>query len=361
MEVSSASNLCLHSLILVLEAAWRSFRTSTAAVFLRNFGMECSLSKLPNPYSAAFQSQERGTEVCLSISESIDVLVSEINHFFQKMLILNVPNIAIELVIEREDIPGSRYENVFLANRSNPGPLSTSNVECLKSGLKDYVLKHGNSLTQKCNTCFATSKHLKVGTGMACSTESHKSSGLMMEVVIIITLNVLSTIEWQNYGLTLGKIVDQGECVLEWEHSTLPLGRHKTQLEQHLIKKAVKAALNNLKEKHPGILLSAHAVKICSHAPGLARSLASLILSSNDPDFQGECFSLLGLQSREIRGDTVEDCIQAKIISVIEMNDRKSGQRKTVVPFLFEDDCHQDSNYQDKEYEEGEDEFSYWD
>jgi hypothetical protein len=44
------------------------------------------------------------------------------------------------------------------------------------------------------------------------------------------------------------------------------LGRHKTQLERHLIKKAVKAALNNLKEKHPGILLSAHALKVKSTA-----------------------------------------------------------------------------------------------
>ncbi|XP_061975301.1 type 2 DNA topoisomerase 6 subunit B-like [Populus nigra] len=370
-----------------------------------NISSSRTLTRLPsNPKNGLKFS---GTETCLSISESIDVLVSEINHFFQKMMILNIPNIAIELLIEREDIPGSRCENVFLANRSNPGPLSTSNVEFLKSGLEDYVLKHGNSLTQKCSTCFATSECLKVGSGIACSTESHKSSGLMMEVVIIIseiestcpcfrecssktevlyfkdftpcsishsTLNVLSTIDWKSYGLTLENVVDQGVCVLEWEdspshsqidmvlhcyHKQYPI--HKTQLERHLIKKAVKAALNNLKEKHPGILLSAHALKICSHAPDLARSIAGLILSSNDPDFQGECFSLLGLQSREIGSDVVEDCIQEKIVSVIEMNDRKSRQRKVVAPFLFEDDCDQDSNYQDKEYEEGEDEFSYVD
>ncbi|KAI9386555.1 hypothetical protein POPTR_010G041900v4 [Populus trichocarpa] len=370
-----------------------------------NISSSRTLTRLPsNPKNGLKFS---GTQICLSISESIDVLVSEINHFFQKMMILNIPNIAIELLIEREDIPGSRCENVFLANRSNPGPLSTSNVEFLKSGLEDYVLKHGNSLTQKCSTCFATSECLKVGSGIACSTESHKSSGLMMEVVIIIseiestcpcfrecssktevlyfkdftpcsishsTLNVLSTIDWKSYGLTLENVVDQGVCVLEWEdspshsqidmvlhcyHKQYPM--HKTQLERHLIKKAVKAALNNLKEKHPGILLSAHALKICSHAPDLARSIAGLILSSNDPDFQGECFSLLGLQSREIGADVVEDCIQEKIVSVIEMNDRKSRQRKVVAPFLFEDDCDQDSNYQDKEYEEGEDEFSYVD
>lgn len=32
-----------------------------------------------------FFSFSSGTEICLSISESIDVLVSEINHFFQKV------------------------------------------------------------------------------------------------------------------------------------------------------------------------------------------------------------------------------------------------------------------------------------
>ncbi|KAF9673452.1 hypothetical protein SADUNF_Sadunf10G0025900 [Salix dunnii] len=349
--------------------------------------------------------------VCKGIycSFNYELKLSASNILFLKFLYYSVEqvNIAIELVTEREDIPGSRCENVFLANRSNPGPLSTSNVECLKSGLEDYVLKHGNSLTQKCNTCFATSERLKVGSGIACSTENHKSSGLVLEVVVIIseleskcpcyrecsfktevlyfkdftpcsiphpTLNVLSTIDWQSYGLTLENVVDQGVCVLEWgdspSHSQIDMvlhcyhkqyPMHKTQLEQHLIKKAVTAALNNLKETHPGILRSAHALKICSHAPDLARSIAGLILSSNDPDFQGECFSLLGLHSREIGANVVEDCIQEKIVSVIEMNDRKSRQRNVVAPSLFEDDCDQDSNYQDKEYEEGEDEFSYLD
>ncbi|KAJ6323698.1 hypothetical protein OIU76_011065 [Salix suchowensis] len=350
---------------------------------MKNISSSRTLTRLPsNPKNGLKFS---GTEVYLSISESIDVLVSEINLFFQKIMILNIPNIAIELVTEREDIPGSRCENA----------------------LKIMLLRHGNSLTQKCNTCFATSERLKVGSGIACSTENHKSSGLMMEVVVIIseleskcpcfrecssktevlyfkdftpcsnshsTLNVLSTIDWQSYGLTLENVVDQGVCVLEWgdspSHSQIDMvlhcyhkqyPMHKTQPEQHLIKKAVTAALNNLKETHPGILRSAHALKICSHAPDLARSIAGLILSSNDPDFQGECFSLLGLESRELGANAVEDCIQEKIVSVIEMNDRKPRQRNVVAPSLFEDDCDQDSNYQDKEYEEGEDEFIYLD
>ncbi|KAK1552518.1 hypothetical protein Q3G72_018636 [Acer saccharum] len=228
-----------------------------------------------------------GTEVCLSISESIDVFLTEFNSYFRKMLILKIPNVAIELVVEWEDVPGSRCKDVFLANECNPLPFSASNVERLKSGLEEYVLKHGNTLQGMCDSCFPS---------------------------------------WQ-----------------------------KTQLNQNLIKKAVKLALDDLKEKHAGLLLSAHAVKICSYAPDLARSITGLILSSNDSEFQGECLTLLGLQSQHIDGETVEGCINEKIVSVIEMNDRKPRKSKEVAaPFLFEDDGLQELNLQDEEYDTGE-------
>ncbi|KAJ9169548.1 hypothetical protein P3X46_017730 [Hevea brasiliensis] len=100
--------------------------------------------------------------------------------------------------------------------------------------------------------------------------------------------------------------------------------------------------------------------EIRSYAPDLARSIAGLILSSNDSDFQKECFSLLGLQSREIGEETVEESIKEKIISVIDMNDRKSQRSKEVAvapaPLLFEDNRCWNSKFQDEEYE-GEDEF----
>lgn len=87
--------------------------------------------------------------------------------------------------------------------------------------------------------------------------------------------------------------------------------------------------------------------------------MAGLILSSNDSGYQEKCFSLLGLQFQGVGGEIVEDCIKEKIVSVIEMNDRKSRQRsEEVAPFLFRDDCLQELEFQEEEYEEGEDAFS---
>ncbi|KAL8459363.1 hypothetical protein ACS0TY_036740 [Phlomoides rotata] len=67
-------------------------------------------------------------------------------------------------------------------------------------------------------------------------------------------------------------------------------------VDRFLTRKAVKLALTNLKKKkkNGGILLSERAVKICSYAPGLAKSFSGLIMSSHDSDFQRECFSPLG-------------------------------------------------------------------
>lgn len=103
--------------------------------------------------------------------------------------------------------------------------------------------------------------------------------------------------------------------------------------------------------------------QICSYAPDLARAIAGLVLSSNDSGFQEECFSLLGLQCQGVGGKIVEDCIKEKIISVIEINDRKPHQRseEVVAPFLFKDDCLHNLEFQEEEYEEGEDAFSHLD
>ncbi|XVF02471.1 hypothetical protein REPUB_Repub04eG0178200 [Reevesia pubescens] len=307
-----------------------------------------------------------------------------------QMLILKIPSVAAELVIEQGDAPGLRCENVFLTNECSPLQFSTSTIERLKSGFEEYVLKHGNSLNNKCDSCFCNREQLKIGSGVACSMESHRSSGLKMEAVIVISelsefpcfrscsnktevlhfkdfspcsvsqasLKALTSIDWRSYGLTLGSVVNQVDhALVEWESLSPNLRKYKIQHDRHLIRKAVKFALDDLKEKQTGLLLSAHAVKICSYAPDLASTIAGLILSSNDSDFQRECISLLGLfQSQEIGGEAIEDCIKEKIISVIEMNDRKPEKSKEVAPFLFEDDCPQDPYFE--EYEEGENVFS---
>ncbi|KAL9421469.1 hypothetical protein AB3S75_038934 [Citrus x aurantiifolia] len=359
------------------------------------------LTRLPsNPKNGAKFS---GTEIYLSISESIDVFLAEVIRFFQKILVLKIPNVAIELVAEEGGVPGSQYRKVFLANECNPVPFSASNVERLKSGLEDYVMKHGNSLHRKCDSCFPNWEHLKVGSGRACCAESHRSAGLQMEVVIIVSeisetspcfrsssaetevlyfkdfspcpitqssLTALTNIDWKSYGLVLkSTAVQGGYTALEWEN--LPPNIHidmvlhcyhkqyqftppgqKTRSNRNLIKKAAKLALDDLKEKHAGAFLSAHALKICSYAPDLARTIAGLILSSNDSEFQEECFSILGLQSQNIRNEIVEDSIQQKIISVIQMNDGKPLRSKEAASsFLFEDERLQEPNMQEEEYD----------
>ncbi|PSR84839.1 Type 2 DNA topoisomerase 6 subunit B-like [Actinidia chinensis var. chinensis] len=322
------------------------------------------------------------------------------------MLILKIPNIAIELVVECSDIAGSQYKNLFPANECITLTSAMSHIERLKSGLEDYVLKHGNISNDICCSCFSTGANLKVGRGVACCTES---PGQVMEAVIIISelsepttpsclrashakteilyfkdfspcsisqssLNGLTSIQWKSYGLTLKSIADQDGCAsLEWENLPpytdidialhcyhkqqlmMPSTMQKTRLDRTLTRKAVKLALNDLKEKNTGALLSAHALKIRSYAPDLSRTIAGLILSSKDTDFQGECLSLLGLQPQEILGKNVEDCINKRLISAIEMNDRKPQRRREAAPFLFEDNYFQEQDVLYEEHEEGED------
>ncbi|KAF3431252.1 hypothetical protein FNV43_RR25982 [Rhamnella rubrinervis] len=343
-----------------------------------------------------------GTEVCLSICKNIDVLRAEITHFFQKMLILKIPSVAIELVIEYGGVPASKVEDLFLANECNPLPFSASNLERLKSGFEDYVLKHGNGLNKQCDSCFQNLENIKVGSGMASNAETHRNNGLVMEVVVMISeiseptntcssacstktevlyfrdfascsipqssLKALTSIDWRSYGLTLGSVKNQGGyVVIVWEnlppytridivlhlyHKQYPTEyRRKIQSDRNLLKKAVKLALDDLRNKHAGVLLSAHSLKICSYVPDLAKMIAGLILSSNDSDFQEECVTLLGLQSQGVEGESVEACIKEKLISVIEMNDRKPHKSKEVVPYLFEDNhFHEPDNEYEGEY-----------
>ncbi|XP_050131610.1 type 2 DNA topoisomerase 6 subunit B-like isoform X2 [Malus sylvestris] len=358
------------------------------------------LTRLPSNLKNGLQFS--GTEVRLSIFENIDVLLPAFCCFFRKILMLKIPNVSIELVVEQGDAPGSRYVNVFVANEGrNPLPFAASNLERLRSGVEDYVFKHGNTLGKKCESCFSSGEHLKIGSGAACCTESRRYPGSVMEAVIVISemsevastcprtcssktevlyfkdftpcpipqssLKALTSIDWKSYGLSFGSVVDQGGfAIVEWDnlppsvqidivlhhyHEQIPSARRKTRPDQNLIKKAIKLALNDLKDNYAGVLLSAHAVKVRSYAPDLAKTISSLILSSNDADFREECCSFLGLQSQGVGGEAVEDCIREKIIAVVEMHDREPQRSKELPTFLFEDDHLQEFGSPDGEYE----------
>ncbi|XLR23039.1 hypothetical protein S83_050939, partial [Arachis hypogaea] len=136
--------------------------------------------------------------------------------------------------------------------------------------------------------------------------------------------------------------------------TVIPGPRKITHTERNLVKRAVKLSLDDLKEKHAGVLLSSHAVQVRSYAPDLAKTIAGLILSSSDLNFQEECFSLLGLQSQVVGTENMENCIRERIVSVIEMNDKKPHKNK-VAPSLFVDDRAQELEFEENDMEEGED------
>ncbi|KAI3763548.1 hypothetical protein L2E82_13472 [Cichorium intybus] len=279
---------------------------------------------------------------------------------------------GIELIVDKAEFTDDQCVNVIVVNECIDLP-SEANAECLKLGLVDYVLKHGNQIDSTCNSCFPIRDHLKVGSGEVC--KSYKNIETKIEAVVIISelsemmdsscfracdnktevlyfndfshglisqslLKALETVDWKSYGLSIKSISDEDGCCVT-------VGRN-------LVKKALKLALSDLKEKNAGVLLSAHAVKIRSYAPDLAKTIAGLISGSNDLNFKGECASLLGLHSHD--AESIEDNIKQRLTSIIDQNDREPHTKRTreSAPLLFNDDCFEEPEFAYEEYEDGE-------
>ncbi|XP_058088320.1 type 2 DNA topoisomerase 6 subunit B-like isoform X2 [Magnolia sinica] len=349
-----------------------------------------------------------GTEVSFSTHESIPDFVAWITRLCREIVIIKVPKVVVELVVEHMNNSGSRCEQLLQANEGIILPSSMPNIERLTSGLEDFVLRHGNALDKECQGCFLSREHLKVGSGVADGGDSVKSTGQIMEVVIVITevpkslnppcltacgkstevlffqdfspcsipqssLTALASIDWQNYGLALRThFVDgDGHAVLQWEelppfahidialhsyHIKPPQTQQRNHEYKNLVKKAVKLALDDLKAKYPGILLSPNALKIRRYAPDLSRAIAGLISSSNDLEFRAECVSLLGLDPLgTIEQGKIESCITEKIGEIIAMNDCKPNRGRGHGPLLFREDGVHTEDYQDEGDEECED------
>ncbi|XP_020087950.1 type 2 DNA topoisomerase 6 subunit B-like isoform X2 [Ananas comosus] len=343
-----------------------------------------------------------GTEVCLSMAEeeNIDGSILWMASFIRKMLILKPPNIVVELIVEQVDNLGTRSNRPFQGTNDVHLPLSIPSIERLASGLKDYALMHGNSLHKECQVCCSSREHLKVGRGVANSADNIRGEGKTAEAVIVIaavasqpccwmdnssaaqvlffqefapspipepSINALASVDWHNYGLKLkDKHVDaDGELVLEWEkkslfarmdigihsyHRSARLTRKRSPPDRNLVKRAVKAALDDLKANHTGLFLSSQAVKIREYAPELSRSIAGLIMSSNDSEFRGECAALLGLPAGNSNNaeEMIESCIRDKIIKIIGLNDKKQPkENRDNAPCLFE--CENSSELEEDE------------
>ncbi|KAK1298594.1 hypothetical protein QJS10_CPB14g00106 [Acorus calamus] len=218
------------------------------------------LTKLP-PTSK--KGKFSGTEVRLSPPmECCSDFVAWMTCFCRKILVLKAPKIATEFTVEHVNNIGSKCEHILQPNHGSFLPHSMPNIECLISGLEDYVLKHEHVLDKECQSCFSCSReNLKVGSGAASSTDVLKDTGQMVEAVIVVaeaqtsvdmlcsrsfspatevlyfqdfspcqipwsTFEALTSIDWQSYGLTLksNAVNGDGHATLEWDN--LPPSTH---------------------------------------------------------------------------------------------------------------------------------------
>ncbi|KAL6603282.1 hypothetical protein ACP70R_043643 [Stipagrostis hirtigluma subsp. patula] len=351
---------------------------------LQEEGSSARFTKLATTYKN--HANFSGTEVCLCLSNEADVddFILWLVSFVRKIFMLRASNLACELFVEQTD--GAESRNVCLPQDSDDFHLSvvTSSIDRLVSGLKDYALSHGNTC-DKCEACSLNRELLKIGTGAASNIDRRKAKGLHAEVVIVIahtasdmscwmvncsstqvlhfeefvpstisqsSLDVLTSIDWQSYGFKLkgGHINDEGHAVLEWDNMTfarVDIAVHtyptsarewqRSQQDRHLVRKALKSALSSLKADHAGDFLSCHGQRVREYVPDLAESIAGLILSSNDKDFQDECIALLGLGSedQDISEEAVQSSICEKMNRIIEMNETGENVEDNV-PYLFE-------------------------
>uniref|UniRef100_K3Y2U2 Type 2 DNA topoisomerase 6 subunit B-like n=1 Tax=Setaria italica TaxID=4555 RepID=K3Y2U2_SETIT len=291
-----------------------------------------------------------GTEVCLCLSNEADAddFILWLVGFFHKILVLRAANLACELFVEQ--IGSAESRNVCLPQYSDDvhHSVMASSSDRLVCGLKDYALSHGNTC-DNCDTCTLNRDLLKIGTGAANNVDRRKAKGLHVEVVILIartasdlscwtvlyfedfvpcpisqsSFDVLVSIDWQSYGFKLKGATAMQEC-------------QGSQQDRHLVRKALKSALSHLKADHAGDFLSCHGQRVREYVPDLAESIAGLILSSNDKEFQDECITLLGLGSnQDVSEGLVQSSICEKMVRVIELNDTKENAEDNA-PYLFE-------------------------
>uniref|UniRef100_A0A7N0V9Q5 Uncharacterized protein n=2 Tax=Kalanchoe fedtschenkoi TaxID=63787 RepID=A0A7N0V9Q5_KALFE len=236
-----------------------------------------------------------GTEVSFATAQDISGLLPEIACFLKKMQIpgIHVCHVtflkkfptgtdqvfSVHLQKDSIDVMVQHYielirEDPVVANGCNPPP-DTSNIERLKSGLEDYVLRHGNKSDTKCLSCFPDHRdHLKVGSGMAYCMEGQRNAGLIVEAVVVIS----------------DSIDPSSPCFREFE---------------------------------------------------LAKTIAGLILCSDNSDFQGECMKLLGLcspQDQTNEKESIEACVNEKMLKAISLHDKRNHRGKEPAPLLFEDE-----------------------
>ncbi|WVZ78591.1 hypothetical protein U9M48_026281 [Paspalum notatum var. saurae] len=245
-----------------------------------------------------------GTEVCLCLSneDDVDDFILWLVGFFNKILMLRAPFRLLSIRNSIRDACNAESRNVCL-------PQDSSDVH--PSG----IVSRFRVLSSCVHTLTLSDlDFLKIGTGAANNVDRRKAKGLHVEVVIVIARTASDLNCWMlNCSSTQG-----------------------SQPDKYLVRKALKSALYHLKADHAGHFLSCHGQKVREYVPDLAESIAGLILSSNDKEFQDECVALLQVGSeQEVSEGAVRCSIHEKMVRIIEMNDSKEFVEDNT-PYLFE-------------------------
>ncbi|KAI7728853.1 hypothetical protein M8C21_023832, partial [Ambrosia artemisiifolia] len=338
MDASSIRNLCRHLISSAIKRCRTSGELCRLSVILKS-------SPLATPPFVRISISDTGVGSCVEEFQDVkhlsDSTLTELygkKNFISNMELyqLQQPKVGIELIVDKGKFTEHQCVNAILANECTD--LSPEeNDACLKPGLLDYALKHGNQKDSICYSCFPTREHLKTGSGVVC--RSKKNTETTIEAVVVVS--------------ELPELINPSCSRVRGSKTELNLPPAiKSTVDINLARKAVKLALTDLKEKNNGVLLSAHAVKIRSYAPDLAKTIAGLISTSNDAKFKGECASLLGLNSHD--AISIEDNIKQKLFSVIDRNDREPQTRrmKENEHLLFNDDCFEEPEFSYEDYEE---------
>ncbi|KAJ3683339.1 hypothetical protein LUZ60_013566 [Juncus effusus] len=200
-----------------------------------------------------------GTEANFAIEEETnceDFVLWAVD-FVRKMLILKNPNILFGLSLEQIKGQELKRERLIHENDESHAPFTLSSIECLSFGLKEFSLKHGFDLNKECENCSLKREVLIEGKGVTSNSERNRiKDRIRVEVVILIApitshhscwslnspttqvlcfedympviklescLDVVTSIDWQFYGLKLKNslIQKEGKIILEWDFTSL--------------------------------------------------------------------------------------------------------------------------------------------
>ncbi|GLJ07010.1 hypothetical protein SUGI_0055340 [Cryptomeria japonica] len=212
-----------------------------------------------------------GTEASFSVQGNLEEFIVYIKDLCQKIAILQIPSIALDLCLEPFDNSETCCENIFMWNEGILLPKSMSKIDRLAKGTVDYRINNMQKLDNQVQGPLAFRECFKVGRGSVYSLEANTKMEIVFEVVLV---------------LEIAKDTNKS-CSTE---------------------STIKA-------------------KMKTYAPDLSRSISGLIMSSNDMNFKEECAHIVGVSLEDLCQEKLLSCINKKILDVINITDRNPTKR----------------------------------